>query len=617
MAVDEILGLVETTVQNYEEEIQQQREIIESERAQNMVRDSSTSSGSGEGMKFRVLIGDDIKKISFEHGLPLCVNDFTQVVKQAFSLGDNIRLLYKDSDFDDFFTLTSTRDLKDKDTLKVLELSKNEKTFALGQNTTPSLSEASSVEEIPAIELPDLPPMDMERTLQLNSKEHLDLNLALQDFAPPVMPEDAASFSIPSSSDAQADSPVDSSMLFGAAHKLWTGIFEIPTFSYTTELVLKKANERFLRDGAPMAPDVMKSIKSDILVRITEAMYAYTAYPNETQRTTACQALISKYPCLKERGSVSGYDGWSNSLMYKFGNYRCKLRNSGSQEVLINSLKHRATGNKYPRQVKRPKKSEVNFLPSLPFGETVSSLEELRERLVGLHQSGGSAQLINELMSRTYSYRRQEVVTGRRRVEELKERWPALFTPAQINEEFRRCNTIPLQASFMSNLDRYIPKLLTLFSSVGGALGQRLKSLWLELVQDPTSSAVKKRDVVLRCLFEYMGERLVDLVSEYSGVPEEQVLEELRSDSLRIFVCSQPDAVGVVINGTPVLRGLDSLSSACCLLFGLLYALNIDYPPALFKTFELYQRLLVGLDSLQTRPSSKLTSLKNKLLNIN
>lgn len=613
VAVDEILGLVETTVQNYEEEIQRQKKIIESERAQNMIHNSNNTA-SENTMKFRVIIGEDIKKITFENGLPLCVNDFTQVVKQAFSLGDNIGLHYKDSDFDDFFTLTSTRDLKDKDTLKVVQLSNNTKTFTTpAQNFTPVLTDIRSVREIPSIDLPELPALDVEENLQLNSNDQLDLIKDLQDCASATS-EDTASFSALNSSDAQDDLPV-TSCDFMASRKLWTGVFEVPTFSYNTELVLRKANEKFKKDGVPIVHDILKSIKSDILERITEALYMYTAYPNDALRMTVCQALVKKHPCLRERGSLSGCEGWNNSLMYKFGNYRSKLRVSGSQEVLINSLKHKHGGQRHPRQVKKPKKSEVNYLPALPPGETVFTLEALRERLVELHQRGASEQVINDLMSRTYGYRRQEVVTGSNKAE-LMERWPVLLTPAQINEEFKRCNTIPLQTSFMSNLDKFVPKLLTIFSSVGGALGQRLKSLWLELVEDSSSSVVKKRDVVLRCLIEYMGDRVQDLISDYVGVPEEQVLEELRCDSLRIFVCSRPDAVGVVIDGRPVLQGLDSLSSACCLLFGLLYALDIDYPPALHKTFDLFQRLLVGMDSMQPKISSKLMNLKNKLLNI-
>lgn len=53
----------------------------------------------------------------------------------------------------------------------------------------------------------------------------------------------------------------------------------------------------------------------------------------------------------------------------------------------------------------------------------------------------------------------------------------------QINEEFRRCAAVPLESVFMSQLDKYTPKLLDLFSVKGGAVGQRIKNLLMELIQ--------------------------------------------------------------------------------------------------------------------------------------
>lgn len=38
----------------------------------------------------------------------------------------------------------------------------------------------------------------------------------------------------------------------------------------------------------------------------------------------------------------------------------------------------------------------------------------------------------------------------------------------------------------------------------------------LILIQDPSTCLVKKRDITLRCLIEYMGENHQDLISDYS-----------------------------------------------------------------------------------------------------
>ncbi|KAK7944733.1 hypothetical protein WMY93_000461 [Mugilogobius chulae] len=295
---------------------------------------------SPQTMRFRVLVGEDVKKITFENGLPFCVNDFTEVVKQAFSLGDNISLHYKDSDFDDFFTLSSTKDLRDKDTIKVVQL----------------------LNEIP--ELPELP--SIRETLQLNSNEQMDLNLDLHDSSS-VASEDSAPLSIQDSTESQDRLNKYSP---GTFRKLWPAVFEIPTFSYSTEVVLREANDKFLKDGSLVGNEQLKHIKSDILERLAETMFMYTAYPRDYQRMIVCQELIKKHPYLKEAGTTSGIEGWSNSLRFKVNNYRTKLRNRGNQELLVNSVKHKPEGQKSPAQVKKARKSEVNFLPPFPLGET-------------------------------------------------------------------------------------------------------------------------------------------------------------------------------------------------------------------------------------------------------
>lgn len=60
------------------------------------------------------------------------------------------------------------------------------------------------------------------------------------------------------------------------------------------------------------------------------------------------------------------------------------------------------------------------------------------------------------------------------RCAKIKERWPA-----QINEEFQRCTGVPQESVFMSQLDKYTPKLLDLFSAKGAATGENINwSYW-------------------------------------------------------------------------------------------------------------------------------------------
>ncbi|XP_034468605.1 uncharacterized protein LOC117777772 isoform X1 [Hippoglossus hippoglossus] len=555
VAADDIVGLLETTISNYEKEIDRQRRLLEDERAEFL----KSRSDMQQAMRFRVVIDHDIKKITFENGVPSSVEEMIKVFKQAFSITTDIGLQYKDADFDDFFTLTSTSDLKDKDTLRVLHVPPCIIMTTVPLESHSDTTDASSVDDI----------------LSTDSKDNL-------------IPRPPAT----------------------ERHNLWPAVFPIPTFSYNTEMALRQGNERFLKDGTPLTTP---SVKSDILERLAEAMFSYTAYPNDPQRAAVAQALIEKHPCLREPGSFNGFYGWQQSLKYKCGNYRSKLKVHGNPELMINTLKHKQDGDKKPaKNIKKPRKSEVNYLPPHPAGQTDDSLENVRLALIAASMTEDNRLRINDMMSRTYSCRRREVVGQSMNVAEFKERWPALFDPFQINEEFQRCNTIPLESTFLSQLDKYTPKFLELFRTKGGVVGQRLKSVLIEL--EPHASVVKKRDMTLRCLVEYLGESVQELISDYYRTAEEKVHEELKTQDMRIYACQQPDAVGIIIDGTPVLTGLDNVSRACCLLFGLTYALNRDYPPKLAKTFEVFQRLFVGLDTLQSKPSSKFISLKNKLL---
>ena len=76
---------------------------------------------------------------------------------------------------------------------------------------------------------------------------------------------------------------------------------------------------------------------------------------------------------------------------------------------------------------------------------------------------------------------------------------------------------------------------------------------------------------------------------------------------------SEPLAdVVIVLEGHQVMDGIDSVAKACVLLMGLIYAVDLSYPPNLKYFFEAVQKIFLNLDS--GRMSSKVHTLKNKLL---
>lgn len=84
------------------------------------------------------------------------------------------------------------------------------------------------------------------------------------------------------------------------------------------------------------------------------------------------------------------------------------------------------------KNVKQPKRGEANHIPSLPAGETSANLEIERLILLKEVKKRNNALTIREKMTKTFALRRQEIVENQPSVQELRERWPALFQQEEV-----------------------------------------------------------------------------------------------------------------------------------------------------------------------------------------
>lgn len=210
----------------------------------------------------------------------------------------------------------------------------------------------------------------------------------------------------------------------------WPETFEIPHFPVDIEYRLRQGNLLYMKDQTYMhAP---RDMKHEILEKFAESMYNFKAYPSDDEFNDVASALVKKHPCLIEPGSSTGWNGWKNSLKFKMGNYRTKLRRAGCTDVLINAGKR---GSQDPvRSVKRPKRFEINFLPNCPANEDDCSMESKRLQLVEeMKKSHPSSTLISQHMDSTFSLRRKEIVEKEPPVKETLQRWPSLFTERQVS----------------------------------------------------------------------------------------------------------------------------------------------------------------------------------------
>lgn len=524
-------------------------------------------------VKLRVILADDdARKLILPEGLPSSTEDLAQKITEMFQLDGDIRLQYQDDDFGgEFVNLTTITDVQDKGTLKV--------TFkTTGQNQTAASTPAC-------------------------------LMLCQAD--------DSASVSSFETDDTVLLSSPDESVQSTSRSAPWPLVFPIPHFSYDSEIILQQANAEFHENRTRLSPS--PKLKSHILEVLAEEIIKYKAYPTDLDLNTVAEALINKHPCLREQGSYNGCYGWKISLKYKMANFRTKLRSVGCSEVSINSMKNKRQDQYHAASnIKKPRRAEVNYCPQHPKGETSESLERERVNLLAAIKKRNNDKVVKEKMERTFSYRRQEVVQEKPMIAEFKSRWPALFNVDEINTEFMRITTVPLEFKFLAMLDQYSDSLMKLFQNKGGVTGRTIKNIMQPISQN--NSIDMRRECILKALCVYLNEDHAQLFMEYNDCDWVNAKEAIEQMVMGIYIVrfeghqpgDKPVDVGIVIEGTEVLCSLKNVAVAVAMLFGLTYALNLSYPRELKATFEVIQKVFFNLDGQKLSP--KVQALKNKIL---
>lgn len=346
--------------------------------------------------------GDDAKKLRLMSGIPTSMDQLVLEIKTAFGLVQQFRLQYKDADFgNEYVNLTSTSEIRDRDTLKVV--------FFAFEETTSSL--------------PGTPPPCYTSTPHTSpTTSHSSGNLLSSS----SLHKDSSSDYSGDSTDTIILDPVPESRISS-----WPPIFIVPNFSYFAEIQLQRANADFRADGNLLIPP--PKLRMDILEGMAEQIFKYTAYPSDSQIEEAAEVLVHVHPCLRQRGTCSGHEGWKQYLKTKIANFRTKLQDRTPRSQCTLSQEQAQTTRKSSCKHKKTRKAEVNFLPSLPCGETRESLENERVTLLTEVKKRDNEVVIKDKMQKTFSYRRQEIIQDSPLVSELVNRWPALFTVREVS----------------------------------------------------------------------------------------------------------------------------------------------------------------------------------------
>ncbi|KAJ7996476.1 hypothetical protein DPEC_G00237460 [Dallia pectoralis] len=205
--------------------------------------------------------------------------------------------------------------------------------------------------------------------------------------------------------------------------------------------------------------------------------------------------------------------------------------------------------------MKKPRRSETNFLPGLPEGKTTTSLEGERNRMQEEMQKRSPDWVtVEAAMLSTFSLRRKEIVEDEPLVVDIKSRWPALFTDRQAKN-----------------------------------------SGWMELKHlmnslDKDSSNQRKREAVLRGLPYFLREDPTNFIKTCQKTTDlEEVIRGVKIGILVIVDGAGADDpmpadivdVAILIEEQVVIDELHTFPNAFGTLIGLLYCLNMDYPKCL------------------------------------
>ena len=282
-----------------------------------------------EPANLRLILSDhNVQKLALPFGIPGTVEELHSIIEVTFGIPWDFCLHFKDADFgNNFFSLISTTCIGNKDTIKVMYI--------------------------------EAPP-----TVTLTLTDVDSSSASISDCSP--LPSDDVCSSA-SSHDTLPVSPRPMTEIPAQRSKGWPAEFLIPRFSANTEILLQSGNEKFSCSGILFGTNDLISLLPDILGNLAETIFEYTAYPSSAKLNEVAGALVKKHPCLKEPGSFNGCYGWIQRLKYKINNFRSKLCGTGCPEIVVNSLKRKASHEQTPaKNVKKAKKAEVNYLPHHP-----------------------------------------------------------------------------------------------------------------------------------------------------------------------------------------------------------------------------------------------------------
>ncbi|KAL3969426.1 NLR family CARD domain-containing protein 3 [Sarotherodon galilaeus] len=254
--------------------------------------------------------------------------------------------------------------------------------------------------------------------------------------------------------------------------------------------------------------------------------------------------------------------------------------------------------------------------------QTPATLEKIREQIMHeVEKTERNYLVIGKLMDTTYALCRQDIVGAvvAPRVRDVVDRWPALLMESQVVAEFHRINNVNLRTQFY----RHTPRLITLFRDKAiktGKIAEELAKLMRIYDIQEQRDVNTRRALVLHALPVYLHEdastlfRTCDSANGPDLTDTPVALLTVVTDDTTDSALFSPESICIVVEDEILVNGHTNLADSFLLLFGYIYALDLQYPKKLELTFTFIQKVVMCLED--NKPlKGRLLMLKNALFN--
>ncbi|KAK1903821.1 putative sugar phosphate/phosphate translocator, partial [Dissostichus eleginoides] len=150
--------------------------------------------------------------------------------------------------------------------------------------------------------------------------------------------------------------------------------------------------------------------------------------------------------------------------------------------------------------------------------------------------------------------------------------------------EFNRITSRNLEADFFEALDQHTPRFIQLFKSKKGSTPDVTEQRSVVLKGIPIVLGDDSRDFFKTCFDTTRDEALSSVTVGVLTVLSEDSPQEGPSS-----IHLKPISISIVLEGGIVMEKIKNFPQAVCLLFGLIYALHLDYPKCMANTLRFVQ----------------------------